>query len=94
MKTIKDRHYSFMHTQQRLDERYNAAITLKDYDALCTRIKNKVDITLIEEEYQQNDTQIIYDMHFPHRDDIRVVWSESKQLITTALPKRKINGKP
>jgi hypothetical protein len=88
MKTIKDRHYSFIHTQQRLNERYNMAITLKDYDRMCSMIKDKKYIFLIEEEYQHDDVQQIYDLDFPYKNPIRVVWSTKREWITTVLKRK------
>ena len=87
-KTIKDRNYSFEHTKQRLKERYHIDITIKHYDMMCQQILDEKDIFLIEVEYQYHDTQIIYDLHFPHRNPIRVVWSEERECITTVLERK------
>lgn len=87
-KTKKDRNYSFKHTQQRLKERYNIDITQEHYDTLCDNIKNNKGVILVMEEKQKNDTQHTYDLHFPRRSEIRVVWSEKRQCITTALERR------
>ena len=88
MKTKKDLNYSFEHTKQRLKERYDIDITREHYDILCDNIKNNQGITLVEIEYHKNDNQFIYDLHFPHRSEIRVVWSEKRQCVTTALERR------
>ena len=87
-KTIKDIDYSFKHTKQRLKERYNVDITRGYYDTFCDNIKNNKGVTLVMEEKQKNDTQYIYDLHFQHRSEIRVVWSEKRQCITTALERK------
>lgn len=39
-------------------------------------------------EKQKNDTQYTYDLHFPYRTEVRVVWSEKRQCITTALERK------
>ena len=86
MKTIKDRNYSFNHTKQRLQERYDIDdLTMKQYDHMCDKILQRRNAIMVEEEYQDGDTQIIYDLEFVHRDPIRVVWSEKRQRITTVL---------
>ena len=85
MKTIKDRHYSFKHTQKRLGERYDIEISLMDYDYLCKKIKSNDDVVLIMTEKQKNDIQYTYDLNFKYRGTIRAVWSEERQLITTVL---------
>ena len=87
MKTKKDKEYSFQHTKARLLERYDLGISRDHYDNLCDRIKNNRNAVVIEIEYQKNDTQYIYDLDFPYRNAIRVVWSEKRQCITTALPR-------
>lgn len=85
MKTVKDREYSFNHTKKRLKERYNIEITMKDYDYLCTKVKNNDDIILVMTEAQGDDTQHTYDLQFEYRGIIRVVWSETRQCVTTVL---------
>jgi len=85
MKTIKDKQYSFNHTNLRLKERYDMEITMEDYDYFCHRIQTKDYISLVNIEYQKDDKQYVYDLQFPRRGDIRVVWSEKRQLITTVL---------
>ncbi len=87
-KTVKDINYSFEHTKQRLKERYNIDIQRSHYDHLCEKIKQNKDVELIESEYQENDTQHIYDISFRYTRVIRVVWSEKRQYITTALKRR------
>ena len=89
MKTIKDIDYSFKHTKQRLKERYGIDISRTDYNLLCGRVKRKEDVRWISTEYQKNDTQHVYDLSFPFRNDIRVVWSKKRDCITTALNKRR-----
>lgn len=85
MKTIKDKKYSFEHTQERLKERYDIEITFEDYKYLCNKIKSNNDTVLIMTEKQKNDIQYTYDLNFKYRGTIRIVWSEKRQLITTAL---------
>jgi len=48
-------------------------------------IKNNIGTTLISEEEQKGDVQKIYDLKHDISPKIRVVWSESRQYITTAL---------
>jgi len=84
-KTIKDRTYSFNHTKQRLKERYDIDIEVNHYDHMCEKILNKNGAIWVETEYQKNDTQRVYDLEFEFRGPIRVVWSEKRQCITTAL---------
>jgi len=88
MKTIKDKNYSFNHTKQRLSERYGIDITRKDYDFLCEKVKGKKDAKLVMIEYQKDGDQYTYDLQFRYRRNIRVVWNEAKQYITTALERK------
>jgi hypothetical protein len=93
MKTKKDRNYSFEHTKKRLEERYylhNIDINL--YNDMCEKIVSKNGAIFVKEEKQGDDTQIIYDLTFAHRFPIRVVWSEKRQCITTALKGKKWLG--
>jgi len=90
MKTVKDRQYSFNHTQKRLKERYDIEITMKDYNYLCDKVKGKKDAVPVMVEIHNNDTQYIYDLQFQYRGTIRVVWSEKRKCITTVL-RRNIN---
>jgi len=86
MKTKKDINYSFNHTKERILERYNIKnLTMEQYNHMCQKILNKQNAIEIETEHQDNDTQIIYDLEFMHRNPIRVVWSEKRQCITTVL---------
>lgn len=88
MKTKKDKNYSFEHTKQQLKKRYNIDILREHYDHLCEKIKQNKDVELIEIEYQKDDKQFIYDMSFRYTSVIRLVWSEKRQCITTALERR------
>lgn len=88
MKTVKDREYSFNHTKKRLLERYGIDITIDDYDYLCTKVITNDDITLRMTEKQDKDIQYTYDLDFKYRGKIRVVWSNERQCITTALERR------
>ena len=87
-KTRKDRNYSFEHTKLRILQRYNLRITLDAYNYLCHMIKNNINITLIDKEEQKNDVQSIYDLDLGLDGKIRVVWSNERNYITTALPRR------
>jgi len=83
MKTIKDKAYSFNHVKNRLKKRHDIDITLDEYDWVCKSLKDdKCPIIAIER--QKDDVQKIYDLMFKNRM-VRFVWSESRQLITTAL---------
>jgi len=83
MKTIKDKEYSFNHFKKRLKERFNHDVTRSEYDFLCSIING---CYLVSTEVQKNDTQRIYDVGF-QGILIRVVWSETRQCVTTVLPK-------
>jgi hypothetical protein len=87
-KTSKDRNYSFEHTKLRILQRYNLEITLDTYNYLCHMIKNNINITLVDKEEQKNDVQSIYDLDLGIDGKIRVVWSNERNYITTALPRR------
>ena len=87
-KTRKDRNYSFEHTKLRILQRYNFDITLDQYNYFCHMIKNNINITLIDQEEQKNDVQLIYDLDLDLDGKIRVVWSNERNYITTALPRR------
>lgn len=88
MKTKKDRNYSFEHTKLRLLQRYDLEITQDHYDFLCHMIRHEIGTTLVSTEKQKGDTQHIYDLRHDLYSPIRVVWSEKKGYITTALPRR------
>jgi len=87
MKTKKDLNYSFEHTKLRILQRYNIQIEQDHYDYFCHMIKNNIGATLISEEEQKGDLQKIYDLKHDIDPTIRVVWSEKRQLITTAIPR-------
>lgn len=93
MKTKKDRNYSFKHTKLRILQRYNFEIDQDIYDYLCHMVKYGIRAELISEEEQKGDVQKIYDLRHDLAPPIRVVWSEKRQCITTAI-KRKHDGKP
>ena len=84
-KTIKDREYSFNHTRARLKERYGIELDMEGYDHICHRVKNHKDVKLIMKENKQDKLQYIYDLDYHFRGKIRVVWSDERQCITTAL---------
>jgi len=83
MKTVKDREYSLYHFTQRMKERYKFNITRDDYDILCSMVAKKEPINI---EVQKNDTQETYDLFF-YSTYMKVVWSKSRQCLTTVLPK-------
>ena len=85
MKTKKDRKYSFNHTKERLMERYGIFITIKDYNNLCKKITNNDNVALVMIERQDKDVQYTYDLDFKEGQPIRVVWSNTRDCITTAL---------
>lgn len=88
MKTKKDKNYSFEHTKLRLLQRYNLQITKDHYDYFCHMIRYNIGATLISTEEQKGDVQKIYDLKHDLNPKIRVVWSEKKQYITTAIPRK------
>jgi len=90
MKTKKDIEYSFNHTKDRILERYDFKITREFYDGMCKDIKELSSATtLIDVEKQKDDTQIIFDIKYKFMEPIRVVWSDMRSCITTAI-KRKL----
>ena len=64
MKTVKDRAYSFNHTRERLELRYDLLIDEQDYNVMCKRVDKKQNVILISSENQKKDVQQIYDMFF------------------------------
>lgn len=90
MKTIKDIEYSFDHTRERISERYGIDITREDYNELCRRANLKENVEFMSEDSQKNDVQVVLVM--PFKDvQLKVVWSTSRQCITTALSKDHIS---
>lgn len=59
-----------------------------DYSKFEELIENNIGATLTDKEKQKDDTQLIYVLDLNLNGKIRVVWSESKKRITTALPWR------
>ena len=88
MKTIKDKEYSFNHFKERLKERHNLDITENHYDDLCSMMELYKTFPPISVEKQKNDTQMVYEIVFKETM-IKVVWSETRNLLTTVLPKIK-----
>jgi len=89
MKTKKDIEYSFNHTKDRLLERYDLKITRAFYDGMCNDIKEKSPVvTVVNVETQKDDVQIIVDIKYKFIETLRVVWSENRQYITTAIKRR------
>jgi len=93
MKTKKDILYSFNHTRERMQSRYNILIDVKDYAEMCERVDKKKDVKFISEEKQKKDVQQIYDMSIKSMicptKVIRVVWSKANKCIKTVLPMEK-----
>ena len=86
MKTIKDIEYSFEHTRERIKERYGVDINREDYNELCVRANLKENVVFMSEKKQKNGVQQVLIM--PFKDvQLKVVWSTSRQCITTVLPK-------
>lgn len=86
MKTLKDREYSFNHTRKRLKERYDIDLDMEEYDRICDKVQNHKDVILIMAENKQGELQFIYDYYYDYnKGKIRVVWSDERQCITTAL---------
>lgn len=89
MKTKKDVNYSYNHTKDRILERYDFKITRALYDGICEDIKEKSpDVTVIDVETQKDDTQMIVDIKYKFIPILRVVWSDKRQCITTAIKRR------
>ena len=86
MKTIKDKKYSFNHFKKRLKERYNLHITNEEYEKLCSKVKIYEQYKYVSIEIQKHDIQKVYILFFKG-ENVKVVFSESRQLITTALLK-------
>ena len=85
MKTKKDKEYSFNHFKDRLKERFILDITKEEYNKLCFDVKEKFKTISIEE--QKKDTQIIYIGEWKNIQ-LKVVWSENRQCLTTVLPRK------
>jgi hypothetical protein len=83
MKTKKDQEYSFNHFVKRMKERHGFNIDRAEYNALCSLIKNKEPINI---EKQKNDIQLTFDLFF-YSTYMKVIWSNSRQCLTTVLPK-------
>jgi len=83
MKTIKDYDYSFNHVQQRLKERYNLDIDREFYDQMNESIKPYIGNPDVGTD--NNGEQEIHTM-FIKIKIVKVVYSTSKQRITTVLP--------
>lgn len=79
---------SYKHFRERLKERYQLDISVKEYDAMCVA-PNLTDVFTVEP--QKDDTQLIALMMFKKKQ-VMVVYSFKKKCFTTALPivKRKL----
>ncbi len=84
MKTIKDKEYSFNHFKKRLMERYKLDITIDHYDGLCSMMELYKTFPPISIEKQKDDIQMVYIIVFKE-EMIKVVWSETRNLLTTVL---------
>lgn len=87
MKTVKDYEYSYNHFKQRLKERYDTDITREDYDYLNSNVKRhrnpKLAISI-----DNNGDQEIYEYALTNTLRVLVVWSVSKDRVTTVLKRR------
>ena len=80
MKTEKDKEYSFMHVNGRLDERFNLPITMEEFEKLSDSLTtDKSRLVQVE-----NDDQEIHSVRFKGKL-ITFVYSRERGHITTAL---------
>ena len=87
MKTIKDYEYSFNHCKQRLKERYGIELSRRRYDHLnkiLKKIRNPKDAISIDNNGDQEIYQWTWTIPCVN---ILLVWSNSKERITTILKK-------
>ncbi len=86
MKPIKDENYSFNHVKDRLKERYNIEIDRDFYNKMNKNIKPYISDSRFDYDTDNNGEQEIHPM-FIKNTTIKVVYSLSKERITTVLPK-------
>jgi hypothetical protein len=80
MKTKKDKNYSFNHVNDRLKERFNLSISMKDFDYYSDKFcKDKLNLILVE-----NKDQEIHRIKFKHKL-VTFVYSNNRGYITTVL---------
>ena len=87
MKTIRDEEYSFNHVKQRLQERHNLEIDRKFYDRMNENIKPYIGYPDVADSVDNNGDQEVHSMFIKNRI-VKVVWSHSKERITTVLPRK------
>jgi predicted component of type VI protein secretion system len=85
MKTIKDYNYSYNHVKQRLKERHNLEIDKDFYDRMNKNIKPYISNYAFSFEVDNNGEQEIHPMFIKNKI-VKVVYSLSKERITTVLP--------
>lgn len=83
MKTVKDKEYSFNHVKDRLEERFNLEIDRDFYDKMNESLKPYIGKP--DYGFDNDGEQEIHSM-FIKNQIIKVVWSNSRQRITTVLP--------
>jgi hypothetical protein len=84
MKTVKDENYSFNHVKQRLQERFNLEIDRDFYDRMNVSIRSYIgtpDVLAVD----NNGDQEVHNV-FIKNQMVKVVYSISKDRITTVLP--------
>lgn len=89
MKTVKDYEYSFNHVKERLKERYDLNIEKHDYDTMNNGVResrNPKKAFSVDNNGDQEVYLYIFDVYPPKK--ILVVWSNSKDRITTVLPNK------
>jgi len=84
MKTVKDYDYSYEHFKKRLKERYDTDITREDYDYLNSDVKQHRHIGMLIST-DNNGDQEVYDYSLTNTLKILIVWSVSKDRVTTVL---------
>lgn len=85
MKPIKDYEYSFNHVKDRLKERYSINITKNQYIKLndqVRKLRNPKKALFID----NGGDQEVYSWTWDKDKKVKVVWSNSKDRITTVLP--------
>lgn len=86
MRTVKDYDYSYKHFKKRLKERYNTYITREGYDYLNSNVKQHRDIGMVIST-DNNGDQEVYEYSLTNTLKILIVWSVSKDRVTTVLRK-------
>lgn len=84
MKIVKDYDYSYTHFKRRLRERYNTDITREGYDYLNSNVKQHRHIGMVIST-DNNGDQEVYEYSLTNTLKILIVWSNSKDRVTTVL---------